>query len=47
MKNDIKFDILDGDEDYQKRATECFLGELSEEEIEDSMSEKFAYLDED
>lgn len=42
MKNDIKFDILDGDEDYQKRATECFLGELSEEEIEDSMSEKFA-----
>lgn len=47
MKNDIKFNILDGNKDYQKRSTECFLGELSEDEIKDSMTEKFAYLEEE
>ena len=38
MKNDIKFNILDGNEDYQNRATKIFLDELSD---------KFAYLDEE
>ena len=47
MKNDIKFNILDGNEDYQNRATKIFLDELSENEIKDSMSDKFAYLDEE
>lgn len=47
MKNDIKFNILDGDKDYQNQATKSFLDELSENELKDSMSDKFAYLDEE
>lgn len=40
-----KFTILDGSPEESKESTERFLGTLSEEEIEDSMSENFDYLD--
>lgn len=41
-----KFTILDGSPEEEKESAERFLGTLTEEEIEDSMSEKFDYLDE-
>ena len=48
MKNEsnIKFNVLDGSADYQKKSTEVFLNELSKDDIKSSMSDEFAYLDE-
>lgn len=40
-----KFTILDGGNEEAKESTERFLGELTKEEKEESMSEKFDYLD--
>lgn len=41
-----KFTILDGDNEEAKESTERFLGALTKEEIEESMSGTFNYLDE-
>ena len=49
MKNEsnIKFNVLDGSADYQKKSTEVFLNDLSIDDINSSMSDEFAYLDDD
>ena len=49
MKNEsnIKFNVLDGSADYQKKSTEFFLNDLSKDDINSSMSDEFAYLDDD
>lgn len=41
-----KFSILDGSNEDAKESTEKFLSALTKEEIEESISEKFDYLDE-
>lgn len=41
-----KFTILNGGNEEAKESTERFLGALTKEEKEESMSEKFDYLDE-
>lgn len=46
-KKDMMFTVLDGTPEEQKKSTEKFLGMLTEEEKEQSMSDEFAYLDED
>ena len=46
-KSDITFTVLDGDDEYQKLSTEVFLSEMTEEQIKESMSDKYAYLNED
>lgn len=49
MLNDkkIKFTVLDGDREYQRKSTEIFLSTLTKEQEEISKSDKLAYLDED
>lgn len=39
--------MLDGNADYQKKSTEVFLSDLSQDDIKSSMSDEFAYLDDD
>ena len=46
-KKDNMFTILNGTKKKKKKSTEKFLGMLTEEEKEQSMSDEFAYLDED
>lgn len=46
-KKDMMFTILDGTSEEQKKSTENFLGMLTEEKKEQSMSDEFAYLDEE
>jgi len=46
LDKDTSFTMLDGTPEEQEKATEKFLGMLTEDEIKESMSEKFDYLDE-
>lgn len=46
-KKDITFTVLDGDDEYQKLSTEALFSTMTEEQIKESMSDKYAYLDED
>lgn len=46
-KENISFTVLDGTPEEQKKSMEMFLSTLTEEEKAESMSDKFAYLDED
>lgn len=42
-----KFNILDGSLEEQDKIVKEFLSQLTPEEIERSMSDEFAYLDDD
>lgn len=46
-KKNMMFTILDGTPEEQKKSTEIFLDTLTEEEKKQSMSDEFAYLDEE
>lgn len=46
MKKD-KFNILDGSSEEQDKIVKEFLSRLTPEEIKRSMSDEFAYLDDD
>lgn len=45
--DDMLFTILDGSIEEQIKSSEKFLSTLTDEEKEESMSDKFAYLDEE
>lgn len=45
--DDMSFTILDGSTEEQRKSSEKFLSMLTEEDKEESMSDKFAYLDEE
>lgn len=45
--NNTKLTRLDGNSEEQRISTEIFLSALTENEIKESMSDKFAYLDEE
>lgn len=47
INNKVNSTVLDGSTEEQKKEVEKFLSTLTEEEKEESMSDKFAYLDED
>ena len=46
-KEKVTFTLLDGTQEEQRKSTEKFLSMMTEEEKEQSMSDEFAYLDEE
>lgn len=44
-KGKVTFTVLDGTQEEQMESTEKFLGMMTEEQKEQSMSDKYAYLD--
>lgn len=46
LNDDMKFTILDGDAETQRKLSKRFLSTLTQEEHERAMSDEFAYLDE-
>lgn len=47
VSKNVEFTTLDGNEEEQQKSTEKFLSMLTEDEIKESMSSEFDYLDEE